>query len=294
MKILVTGRGGQIARALGEQAGAHQLVFAARPEFDLADFGSIERLVAAVRPALVISAAAYTAVDAAEDERELALRINGEAPGVLARAAKVEGAGIIHLSTDYVFSGSVGRPWREDDQVAPMNSYGDSKLAGERAVIQSGARYAIVRTAWVYGPFGSNFVKTMLGLAETRDQLNVVDDQRGCPTSSCDIAEAIQTIVAAWEADRGRGANALYHLCGAGETNWADFARAIFQESASRGGPVAAITGIPSAAYPTRAMRPADSRLDCSRFVETFGYRPPDWRTSLARVMDRLLTRPAI
>ena len=184
MKILVTGRDGQVAQSLAERHGGYELVFAGRPELDLADAASIERVVAAINPALVISAAAYTAVDKAEDEPELAMAVNGDGPGVLARAAAKIGAPVIHLSTDYVFDGSLDRPWREDDPVAPLGVYGATKLAGEQAIDASGATYAILRTAWVYSPFGANFVKTMLRLAETRDALNVVEDQQGCPTSA--------------------------------------------------------------------------------------------------------------
>lgn len=287
MKILVTGRDGQVAQSLAERHGGHELVFAGRPGLDLADSASIERTVTAVNPDLVISAAAYTAVDKAEDEPGLAMAVNGEGPGVLARAAARIGAPVIHLSTDYVFDGSLDRPWREDDSVAPLGVYGATKLAGEQAVAASGATHAILRTAWVYSPFGNNFVKTMLRLAETRDSLNVVEDQFGCPTSALDIADGIMAAVAGLQ--NARGANAVYHLAGTGETHWADFARAIFAESTKRGGPVAEVTGIPSSGYPTRAVRPANSRLDCTRLAQTFGYRAPRWEESLAQVMDRLL-----
>jgi dTDP-4-dehydrorhamnose reductase len=289
MKILVTGREGQVAQSLAERDGGHELVFAGRPDLDLADPASIERAVAAVNPALVISAAAYTAVDKAEDEPELAMAANGEGPGVLARAAARIGAPVIHLSTDYVFDGSLDRPWREDDPVAPLGVYGATKLAGEQAIAASGATYAILRTAWVYSPFGANFVKTMLRLAETRDALNVVEDQQGCPTSAFDIADGIMAVVAVWQADPARGANGVYHLAGAGETHWAGFARSIFAASASRGGPSATVTGIPSSSYPTRAARPANSRLDCTRVAETFGYRAPPFSTSLGPVIGRLI-----
>ena len=289
MKILVTGRDGQVAQSLAERVKGHTLVFAWRPELDLADAASIERTVAAVHPELVVSAAAYTAVDKAEDEPELAMAVNGEGPGVLARAAARIGAPVIHLSTDYVFDGSCDRPYREDDPVAPIGVYGASKLVGEEAVAASGARYAILRTAWVYSPFGNNFVRTMLRLAETRDALNVVEDQIGCPTSALDIADGIAAVVGAWQRDAGGFADGIFHLAGSGETNWADFARAIFAGSAARGGPSAEVTGIPTSGYPTRAKRPANSRLDCSKLAQTFGYRAPAWERSLDVVLDRLL-----
>jgi dTDP-4-dehydrorhamnose reductase len=287
VKILVTGRDGQVARSLAERGGAHELTFAGRPELDLADPASIERAVAAAAPDLVVSAAAYTAVDKAEDEPDLAMAVNGEGPGALARAAARMGVPVIHLSTDYVFDGSLDRPWREDDPVAPINTYGATKLAGERAVAASGVAYAILRTAWVYSPFGSNFVRTMLRLAETRDALAVVDDQIGCPTSALDIADAILAIAGAWAAEPARGINTIYHFAGTGEASWADFARAIFEERGRRGGPAAEVKGIPASAYPTRARRPANSRLDCRKFAQAF-YPPPAWRDSLRVVTDRL------
>ncbi len=289
MRILVTGREGQVARSLAERGTAHDMILVGRPDLDLADPASIERTVAAIRPDLIVSAAAYTAVDRAEDEPELAMAVNGVGLGILARAGAAVGAPIIHLSTDYVFDGSFGRPWREDDPVAPLGVYGRTKLAGEQTVAASGARYAILRTAWVYSPFGANFVKTMLRLAETRDTLNVVADQHGCPTSALDIADAILCVADRWRTDPTAGADAIYHLAGSGESNWADFARAIFAESAARGGPSAEVTGILSSEYPTPAQRPANSRLDCTRFAETFGYRAPQWRDSLADVVARLV-----
>nr|WP_302053929.1 dTDP-4-dehydrorhamnose reductase [Sphingomonas tagetis] len=287
---MVTGREGQVSRSLAERGTGHELVFAGRPEFDLADASSIERTVAAVNPALVISAAAYTSVDKAEDEPALAMAVNGDAPGALARSAAKIGARMIHLSTDYVFDGSLDRPWREDEPVGPLGVYGATKLAGEQAVVASNATYAIVRTAWVYSPFGSNFVKTMLRLAETRSELAVVEDQFGNPTSAFDIADALMAVIAAWQIDPGKGTNAVYHVAGSGGTHWAGFARAIFAESTCRGGPTAKVIGIPSSAYPTLAKRPANSRLDTTRFANTFGYSAPPWRDSLHGTISRLIS----
>ncbi|WP_294060900.1 dTDP-4-dehydrorhamnose reductase [Sphingomonas sp.] len=290
MKILVTGRNGQVAQSLAERSGpGHEFVFADRPGLDLADPVSIERTVEQVRPAIVFSVAAYTAVDKAESERDLAFAVNGEGPGVLARAAARLGAPIVHLSTDYVFDGTGGRAYREDDPVGPIGVYGESKLAGEQAVQVSGATYAILRTAWVYSPFGHNFVKTMLRLAADRDELSVVEDQHGCPTSALDIADAMLRVADSWAAEPGKGADSIYHFAGSGETNWADFARAIFAISGDRGGPSAAVRGIPTSAYPTPARRPANSRLDSSRFAATFGLRSPEWRAALEPVVARLI-----
>ena len=291
MRILVTGRNGQVARSLQALQVSHELVFAARPEFDLADFSSIEACVAQVRPDLVVNAAAYTAVDKAEEEPELAMRINGEAPGVLARAAARIGAPVIQISTDYVFDGSGQRAWREDDRVAPLGAYGRSKAAGEEAVRTSGAGHAILRTAWVYSPFGTNFVKTMLRLADERESITVVVDQIGCPTSAWDIANGIAAVATHWQAHGASSTTGTYHLAGGGEASWADFATAIFTESAAVGGPWAEVTGLPASEYRTRAQRPANSRLDCAKFIATFGYRPAPWRDALKPVVHDLVVQ---
>ena len=287
MRIFVTGREGQVARSLAERLTGHELIFAARPELDLTRPETIERAVATAQPDLIVSAAAYTAVDKAEGEPELAMLANGEAPGILARAAARSGAAIIHLSTDYVFDGSLDRPWRETDPVNPLGVYGSTKLAGEEAVAQSGARHAILRTAWVYSPFGQNFVKTMLRLAGERDEVRVVGDQFGSPTSAFDIADGIRAVAAGWA--EGGTATGRFHLAGSGETSWAGFASAVFSESAARGGPSARVVPIATSEYPTRARRPANSRLDCSAMEQAFGYRAPPWRQSLSSVIARLV-----
>lgn len=289
MKILVTGREGQVARSLAERARGHELIFAARPSFDLLDPPSVQQTIADVRPDLIVSAAAYTAVDQAEDEAEAAMAANGEAPGVIGRAAARIDAPVLHLSTDYVFDGSGERAWTENDATGPIGTYGRTKLAGEEALAASGARYAILRTAWVYSPFGNNFVKTMLRLAETRDALNVVADQYGNPTSALDVADALMAVATRWRTEPRHGVNSVYHFAGTGTTDWANFARAIFAESAKHGGPSCTVSGIPAADYPTKAVRPANSRLDCSRFAETFGHAAPPWEGSLAVTVERLL-----
>ena len=290
MRILVTGSAGQVAQSLRERAAdIHDLVFAGRPGLDLADPDSIARTVERVAPDMVFSVAAYTAVDKAETEQDLAMAANGSGPGALAAAAARVGAPIIHLSTDYVFDGSGDRAYRENDTVAPLGIYGKTKLAGEQAVEASGARFAILRTAWVYSPFGNNFVKTMLRLASDRDELNVVEDQFGCPTSALDIADAMFRVADSWATDPHKGVNAIYHFAGSGETNWADFARAIMAFSAALGGPHAAVKGIPSSAYPVPARRPANSRLNSEHFAATFGLRAPPWNTSLEKVVQRLV-----
>ena len=286
--MLITGRDGQIAQSLAERAKGHELIFAARPGFDLFDPVSIEKTIAEVRPELIISAAAYTAVDQAEDEPERAMAANGAAPGVIGSAAAKIGAPVLHLSTDYVFDGSGERAWTENDPARPVGTYGKTKLAGEQALASSGARYAILRTAWVYSPFGNNFVKTMLRLAETRDALNVVADQYGNPTSAFDIADALMVIVDRWQKAPFRGADEVYHFAGAGTTNWANFARAIFVESAARGGPDCMVTAIATANYPTKALRPANSRLDNTKFEKMFFYAAKKWQDGLIDTMTRL------
>jgi dTDP-4-dehydrorhamnose reductase len=291
VKILVTGRDGQVARSLAERLTGHELVFAARPQLDLAQPDTIEPMVVKVQPDLIVSAAAYTAVDRAEDEPGLAMRVNGEAPARLAQAAARSGAAIIHLSTDYVFDGSLDRPWRETDPVHSLGVYGATKLAGEQGVAESGAKHAILRTAWVYSPFGQNFVKTMLRLAADRDEVRVVEDQVGCPTSAFDIADGIGAVAAGWAG--GATTTGLFHLAGSGATSWAGFASEIFSESAARGGPAARVVPIATSEYPTRARRPANSRLDASAFEAAFGYRAPLWQQSLAIVIDRLVPMQA-
>ena len=287
---MVTGRGGQVATSIEERAPkSAEFLFVGRPEFDLLDSASIERVVAEFAPDLVINTAAYTAVDRAEDEPTLAEAANGIGPGVLARAAKRIHAPIFHLSTDYVFDGALDRAYREDDLVNPIGVYGKTKLAGEEAIRASGAEYAIIRTSWVYSPFGTNFVKTMLRLAADRDELKVVDDQFGCPTSALDVADALFAMMRTWSDRSDLRSSGIYHFAGTGDTSWAGLAREVFVASAARGGPSACVIGIPTRDWPTKAARPTNSRLDCSAFGEAFGFRAPDWQQSLREVVARLI-----
>jgi dTDP-4-dehydrorhamnose reductase len=289
--ILVVGRDGQLARSLAEKASARGLAlsFAGRPETDLAEPDTLRRAVARSGAGLIINAAAHTAVDQAEDEPEAAHALNAVAPRVLAEAAREAGARLIHVSTDYVFDGSGDRPWREDDPTGPRSVYGRSKLEGEEAVRAALPDHAIVRTAWVYSPFGRNFVRTMLTLAETRDSLSVVGDQVGNPTSALDLADGLLAIADTWERAPGLGSGATYHLAGTGSASWAEFAREIFALSRARGGPSATVTAIATADWPAKAPRPANSRLCSDAFADTFGYRAPPWTDSLAEVVERLL-----
>ncbi len=290
MRILVIGRNGQLAREL-ERLGAPSgstLEFAARPQIDLAEPQTLAALVAERRPDLVINAAAYTAVDKAETEADLAHLVNAEGPGALARACAKAGAALVHVSTDYVFDGSKAGPYLETDPIAPVNAYGRSKAAGEAAVLQSGARAAVVRTAWVYSAEGANFVRTMLRLAETREELGVVADQRGRPTWARDLAEAVLALGARLVAE-DEAARGVFHFSNGGEATWADFAEAIFEDSKARGGPSARVRRITTAEFPTPAARPANSRLDTAKFTTVTGLTPRPWREALGLCLDELV-----
>jgi len=309
VKLLVTGREGQVVTSLIERGALRsgiEIVAAGRPELDLLDAGSIDRTIAAVQPDVVVSAAAYTAVDQAEDEPDFAFAINEAGARAVAAAAARIGAPVIHLSTDYVFSGTCGRAYDEDDPTGPVSVYGRSKLAGERAVAETNPRHVILRTAWVYSPFGKNFVKTMLRLAGDRDVVRVVEDQWGNPTSALDIADGILDLTTRLSRLAGSGADmsqslnrlndddasalfGVFHMAGAGETNWADFARQIFASSRALGGPYADVESIATSAFPTKATRPANSRLSGAKLADTYGVRLPDWRASTDVVVARLL-----
>tara|TARA_R110000782_G_scaffold78293_3_gene155893 strand:+ start:78119 stop:78997 length:879 start_codon:yes stop_codon:yes gene_type:complete len=290
-RILVTGRDGQVARSLAQRNQGHEMIFAARPEMDLADPDSIRGAIRHARPDYIISAAAYTAVDKAESEADLAMLINGAAPGIIGQAAAELGVPVLHLSTDYVFDGSSEYPYRPEDPVAPLGAYGRSKLAGEQALAAAGAHYAIIRTAWVYSPFGSNFVKTMLRLAETRDEIAVVADQIGCPTSAFDIADMLLSIVSRWTRQPGLGLDRTYHYAGRGQASWAEMARAIFALSADMGGPSARVKEITTAEYPTAASRPANSRLNCADMENVFDMELRDWHSALETVVRQILNQ---
>lgn len=291
MKVLVTGREGQVVRALlerGADVPGLELIAVGRPELDLAEPGSAAAIVRRVAPDVIVSAAAYTAVDQAEDEPELANRINGDAPGELAAAAREIGAPIIHLSTDYVFDGRKAEPYREDDPVGPIGAYGRSKLLGEERVRAADPDHLILRTAWVYSPWGKNFVKTMLALAQNRDEIGVVADQHGNPTSAHDIADGVLAILRAWEGGQRSGLGETFHLTGSGATHWAGFATQVFREADRLGLPTAAVRPVTTADYPTKASRPSNSMLDCAKLEEAFGYRAPRWQDSAALVVARL------
>jgi dTDP-4-dehydrorhamnose reductase len=292
MRALVAGREGQLARALRERLprDGHAVTALEPPEFDITDRASIAAALDKAAPALVVNAAAYTAVDRAEDEPDLAMAINRDGAVWLAEAAVARGLPFIHLSTDYVFDGTKGAPYVEEDAPNPLGVYGLTKLEGERAVLAANPRSLVLRTAWVCSPHGANFVKTMLRLAAERPALRVVADQQGAPTFADDLADAIARLAprmaAAPSGDPGFG---LFHLTGAPHTSWHGFAAAILDGAARRGHPCPALAAIATADYPTRALRPADGRLDCGKIGRIHGIAPADWRVSLARCLDALL-----
>jgi dTDP-4-dehydrorhamnose reductase len=295
MKILLIGRNGQVGFELRRAlAPLGEVIAYDYPELDLADAASISRAVAQAAPTVIINAAAYTAVDKAEAEPELARAINATAPGVIGAAARAIGARVIHYSTDYVYDGSKPAAYREDDASNPLCVYGATKRDGDLALAASGAEHFIFRTSWVFGAHGNNFVKTVLRLGAERDKLNVVADQFGAPTSAALLADVTAQILGQL---RHRPAAALpsgvYHLVASGETSWHGFARAIIDGAVSRGRPLKlaadAVGAITTSEYPLPARRPANSRLDTSRLRQTFDLVLPSWQAGLDHVLDQLI-----
>ena len=288
MRILLTGANGQVGHELREPLAAIGEVHAFdRAGLDLANPDAIRQVCRQVAPALIVNAAAYTAVDRAESEPELALAVNGLAPGVLAEEARRLGATLVHYSTDYVFDGTKRVPYREGNAPSPINAYGRSKLEGERRIASAGCKHLIFRTSWVYGPRGKNFLLTMLKLAETRGELRVVDDQRGSPTSSLFLAEATLRAIRAIPSQGV--ASGVYHLTAAGTTTWARFAEAIFALAAARRGLRSPrVVRISTTEYPTPARRPAYSAMSPEKFSAAFGFKPSSWRHQLSVCFDRL------
>jgi len=290
MRILVTGSNGQVARSIRQIGSAHphlEIVCTTRDEMDLENTASIRPAIAAAKPDIVIHAAAYTAVDQAEDEPERAHQINAVATGEIARATADVGIPVIYLSTDYVFDGTKPGPYVESDPVNPVTVYGRTKLEGERLVAMHNPRHAILRTAWVYSPYGKNF----LALAETRDRLTVVNDQHGNPTSALDIAQALLAhIVPRLVSDSENNAlHGVFHLAGEQSGTWHDFAKAIFEHSASRSGPSAEVSPVTSAEFPTKAQRPANSRLNTAKLRSAYGHSLPGYSDAIPKVLDQLL-----
>lgn len=287
MRILVTGSSGQLARSLIERAEGRpniELVAIGRPQLDLEVPGSASALVVKLAPDIVINAAAYTAVDLAEDEAERAFRINGSAAGEIAEAAASVGAAVIQISTDYVFDGQAREPYHEHSPVNPLGVYGRSKLAGEELVRAANPRHAVIRTAWVYGPFDRNFVKSIVAAVLRDEPLSVVDDQRGSPTSSLDLAEGLLTMI-----DSGNGWGDAYHLAGSDVMTWFELAEEIAAVCARLGRPQVLVRPITTQDWPTRAVRPRNSVLSSTKFEQTFGFVMPRGGASIAQTIERIL-----
>lgn len=288
--ILLTGGTGQVGLALQRLTWPDGTALHAPPraELDLADPASVERALAARPYAAVISSGAYTAVDKAESEVAEAWRVNALAPAILAAGAARAGIPIVHLSTDYVFAGDAPGPYIETDPVAPVGVYGASKEGGEQAVRTANPRHAVLRTAWVVGPDGKNFIRTMLRLAADREEVGVVSDQHGCPTFTPDLAAVVQAVTLALMNDPTAEIG-TFHVVNDGEASWSDFATAIFEGSAARGGPSARVKPITTAEYRTPALRPANSRLATGKIGRAYGVRMRPWREALDETLDVLV-----
>jgi dTDP-4-dehydrorhamnose reductase len=292
MRVLVTGKEGQVdtsLQQLGDATPGVEVIRLGLPEIDLSRPETLEVPVREARPDVIISSAAYTAVDKAEGERELAEAINADGPGELARLAKALDIPLLHLSTDYVFPGDKDGAYVETDTPGPIGVYGLTKLSGEMAIERATDNHVILRTAWVYSPYGTNFVKTMLRLGETRDEVNVVADQHGCPTYAPEIARALLAVAERVVADRDPDLRGIFHLTGQGQTTWAGFAEAIFAGAAARGRKPVRVNPIPTEAYPTPARRPANSRLDGAKLASIYNLRLDPWQTSLDACLDLLI-----
>jgi dTDP-4-dehydrorhamnose reductase len=292
MRILVAGGTGQLAQSLIEASAQRvgwELTAVGRPALDLHAPLSLARAIAAVRPHVVVNAAAYTAVDRAESEPDLAFAINRDGAGALAKAAADHGLPIVHISTDYVFDGRKPGSYVESDGTAPQGIYGRSKLAGEEQVAAANPRSIILRTAWVYSPFGSNFVKTMLRLAVERPELRVVADQRGNPTYAPHLADAILAILPVLvEAPPGGGPWGVYHAAGQGDTTWHGLAQEVMAAAAVHGRPSVPVRAISTEEYSTPARRPANSRLSCGTLARVFGITLPPWGEGVRQCVERL------
>jgi dTDP-4-dehydrorhamnose reductase len=291
MRFLLLGGTGQVGQELCALALSKEIevVAPSRGELDLENPSAIARMIAAQPWSAVINAAAYTDVDRAESQEAAAFAVNAEAPSRLAAETGCRRIPLIHISTDYVFDGRKGTPYIEQDEVAPLNAYGRSKLAGEHGVRAANAQHVIVRTSWVYSPFRKNFVRTILRLATERERLTVVADQRGCPTAARDVAQACLDIAYRCALRPELTPHGIYHFAGAGEASWFEFASAIVEMAAGRLGRSPEIVPISTSEYPTPAVRAADTRLDCAAVVREFGIQPRPWRHALGNTINRLL-----
>jgi dTDP-4-dehydrorhamnose reductase len=292
--ILVVGCQGQVGQELLARGAAQGFSIAGLdlPDVDISDAHSALRAVETHEPGLVINAAAYTAVDKAESDAERALSVNADGPRHLARACASAQIPLFHISTDYVYDGANSTPYLEDDPIAPLGVYGHTKAAGDHAVRDLLKSHIILRTAWVYSPFGGNFVKTMLRLASEHDKLTVVDDQHGCPTAAGDIAHTLLTLARICLDDPGTMVDkwGTYHYCSSPATTWYGFAQAIVAKSAQRGGRNVPVVPIATADYPTPARRPVNSVLDCNKIEKTFGIKVRGWSDALDETLEQLMT----
>lgn len=288
--ILLFGAAGQLGRELARASAARgaELVALSHAEADIADAAAVRSAIGRHRPSLVVNAAAYTKVDAAETEMEAARQGNEIGPAVLAQASAAADVPLVHISTDYVFDGSKDIAYVEDDPIAPINAYGRTKAAGERAVRENAPKHVMLRTSWVYGEFGYNFLRTMLKLAATRDELRVVSDQRGCPTSTSDLAAAILSIAPRLAANENVWGT--YHFAGSGVTTWHGFASRIVAAQAPLTGRAPRVTPIPTSEFPATARRPANSVLDCGKFARMFGFGGRPWAEETDRITRALLS----
>lgn len=287
-RFLILGANGQLGIEL--QCAFHgfgHVTAYGRAACDLSNPDSIHTAIQNAHPDVIVNAAAYTAVDRAESEPDLAMRINGEGPAILAEEAKAHNALLVHYSTDYVFDGTKSEPWVEDDPTHPLNVYGATKLAGERNIQQVGGAFFIFRTSWVFSPHGTNFLLTMLRLGEEREELRIVNDQRGAPTPALELAIATRSILEKTPKDQLAKFAGIYHMSCAGETTWCDFARAIFQKSRAER-PWPSVIGIPSSEHSTSALRPANSVLSNDKLSEVFGVGLPGWEAALETSLRRL------
>ncbi len=290
--ILIIGKTGQLSLSLDEAltASGHPVTRIGRPQIDLCDPRSMTDAVLAARPGIVVNAAAHTAVDRAEDEPEMAYAVNAAGAQAVAQAAAEVGAPIVHVSTDYVFDGQKHPPYVETDPTAPMGVYGQSKLAGEQLVAAANSKHVILRTAWVFSPFGSNFVKTMLRLNQEKPELNVVDDQHGNPTYAPDLADLIRRLIERLNSPSPDPKYfGTFHAVNSGETTWFGFAEAIIEGAARRGAPRAAVHPIATKDYPTKARRPACSVLSTDKLADVYGIRLRPWSDALPDCLDRLV-----
>ncbi|MDO8903922.1 dTDP-4-dehydrorhamnose reductase [Hydrogenophaga sp.] len=295
MNILLTGKNGQVGfelqRALAPLGTVHAVGSA---DCDLSDANALRALIQSVKPQLIVNPAAYTAVDRAESEKEKARAVNTVAPGVMGEEAESLGAAVIHFSTDYVFDGNQATPYKESDAVGPQSVYGQTKLDGERALAQATPHHVILRTSWVVGAHGGNFAKTMLRLAAERDELKVVADQFGAPTSAALLADVTAHLARQLQRE---GTNAFpfgtYHLAAGGETSWHEYARFVIGEAVKAGKAIKAtperVLPIPASAYPTPAKRPQNSRMDTSLFQSTFGLQLPHWQQGVSHILQQIL-----